>query len=114
MCEFSTESHISMYQWSNVKTYTHHRKIAENMQENKFEVKKDDTLFCVCKDGSPHSEFAFEITIQDLIKETDKLFVVHIYNQKMDEYYNFRKTLLKGRDQIDICTNCTEGCKVWA
>lgn len=29
-------------------------------------------------------------------------------------YNNFRKQLLKGRDQIDICTNCTEGCKVWA
>lgn len=30
------------------------------------------------------------------------------------EYHRFRTTLLKGRDQIDICTNCTEGCKVWA
>lgn len=29
-------------------------------------------------------------------------------------YQNFRKQLLKGRDTIDICTNCTEGCKVWA
>jgi radical SAM protein with 4Fe4S-binding SPASM domain len=29
-------------------------------------------------------------------------------------YRAFRKQLLKGRDQIDICTNCTEGCKVWA
>lgn len=29
-------------------------------------------------------------------------------------YYDFRRQLLKGRDQIDICTNCTEGCKVWA
>lgn len=29
-------------------------------------------------------------------------------------YYHFRSTLLKGRDQIDICRNCTEGCKVWA
>lgn len=28
-------------------------------------------------------------------------------------YNDFRKKLLKGRDQIDICTNCTEGCKVW-
>ena len=28
-------------------------------------------------------------------------------------YAAFRQTLLKGRDQIDICTNCTEGCKVW-
>lgn len=29
-------------------------------------------------------------------------------------YHAFRSSLLKGRDQIDICTNCTEGCKVWA
>lgn len=28
-------------------------------------------------------------------------------------YQNFRTQLLQGRDQIDICTNCTEGCKVW-
>lgn len=28
-------------------------------------------------------------------------------------YNQFRQSLLKGRDQIDICTNCTEGCKVW-
>ena len=31
-----------------------------------------------------------------------------------EAYYSFRKTLLKGRDKIEICTNCTEGCKVWA
>ncbi len=30
------------------------------------------------------------------------------------EYDAFRRMLLQGRDQIDICTNCTEGCKVWA
>jgi radical SAM protein with 4Fe4S-binding SPASM domain len=29
-------------------------------------------------------------------------------------YSNFRNQLSKGRDQIDICTNCTEGCKVWS
>jgi len=28
-------------------------------------------------------------------------------------YQHFRRQLLQGRDQIDICTNCTEGCKVW-
>jgi len=28
-------------------------------------------------------------------------------------YNDFRTKLLSGRDQIDICTNCTEGCKVW-
>ena len=31
-----------------------------------------------------------------------------------EAYFNFRKKLLQGRGQIDICTNCTEGCKVWA
>ena len=30
-----------------------------------------------------------------------------------DNYQSFRMELLKGRDQIDICTNCTEGCDVW-
>ena len=29
-------------------------------------------------------------------------------------YDDFRKKLLTGRKEIDICTNCTEGCKVWA
>lgn len=28
-------------------------------------------------------------------------------------YQRFRETLFKGRQEIDICTNCTEGCKVW-
>ena len=31
-----------------------------------------------------------------------------------EDYDKLRKQLLKGRDQIDICKNCTEGCKVWA
>ncbi len=28
-------------------------------------------------------------------------------------YRRFRQRLLKGRKEIDICTNCTEGCSVW-
>jgi radical SAM protein with 4Fe4S-binding SPASM domain len=31
-----------------------------------------------------------------------------------EDYGKFRRSLLKGRNEIDICTNCTEGCKVWA
>ena len=30
-----------------------------------------------------------------------------------EPYQKFRTALLHGRDKIDICTNCTEGCKVW-
>ncbi|MEN0003207.1 MAG: radical SAM/SPASM domain-containing protein [Bacteroidota bacterium] len=29
-------------------------------------------------------------------------------------YTSFRQQLFKGRETIDICQNCTEGCKVWA
>lgn len=32
---------------------------------------------------------------------------------KNKAYQGFRTQILKGRDQIDICTNCTEGCSVW-
>lgn len=28
-------------------------------------------------------------------------------------YRSFRSRILQGRSEIDICTNCTEGCKVW-
>jgi radical SAM protein with 4Fe4S-binding SPASM domain len=36
---------------------------------------------------------------------------VNIWNNK--SYKNFRSKILKGRDQIDICNNCSEGCKVF-
>jgi radical SAM protein with 4Fe4S-binding SPASM domain len=29
------------------------------------------------------------------------------------DYKNFRAQLMQGRETIDICTNCTEGCSVW-
>lgn len=32
---------------------------------------------------------------------------------KGETYSNFRKLLLKGRKEIDICKNCSEGLKVW-
>jgi radical SAM protein with 4Fe4S-binding SPASM domain len=31
-----------------------------------------------------------------------------------EQYNNFRKAILKSRKEIDICTNCTEGTKVWS
>lgn len=29
------------------------------------------------------------------------------------QYNSFRRSILKGRNQIDICQNCSEGAKVW-
>jgi hypothetical protein len=31
-----------------------------------------------------------------------------------DAYKKFRSAILKGRKEIDICTNCSEGTKVYA
>ena len=31
-----------------------------------------------------------------------------------NSYHNFRSDILKGRNNIEICNNCSEGCKVWA
>ncbi len=31
-----------------------------------------------------------------------------------EAYQNFRAAILRSRSEIDICTNCTEGTKVWA
>ncbi len=31
-----------------------------------------------------------------------------------DAYNHFRRSVLKSRSQIDICTNCTEGTQVWS
>lgn len=30
-----------------------------------------------------------------------------------ESYNQFRRSILKGRNQIDICTNCSEGTEVW-
>lgn len=30
-----------------------------------------------------------------------------------EAYQQFRARIFRGRQHIDICTNCTEGCKVW-
>ena len=32
---------------------------------------------------------------------------------KQQEYIDFRRKILKGRGEIDICSNCSEGVKVW-
>jgi len=33
---------------------------------------------------------------------------------KGEQYNSFRNAILKSRKEIDICTNCTEGTKVWS
>lgn len=32
---------------------------------------------------------------------------------QQSRYHGFRKKILQGRNKIEICSNCTEGCKIW-
>lgn len=64
--------------------------ILHYMQSKSFEILPEETAFCLGVDGSVHSEQAFELTMKELLKESDKLLIVHIFNSQMDECYNFR------------------------
>lgn len=44
--------------------------------------------------------------------ELHQLSFAEIWNG--ERYHEFRKMLMKGRDTIDICSNCSEGSAVWA
>ena len=59
-------------------------------EENEIPKKTFEEInFCISVDGSQHSEQAFEIVTEDLMKKHDKLIIIHIYNTQMDERYNY-------------------------
>ena len=53
----------------------------------------------------------FDKDAKHQLGELDSFSMSQIWRSK--SYQNFRKSILKGRNQIDICTNCTEGSKVF-
>ncbi len=53
----------------------------------------------------------FDKDAQHVLGDLSKNSLSKIFYQQ--KYSDFRAELFKGRDQIDICKNCTEGCKVW-
>lgn len=53
----------------------------------------------------------FDKDAQHKLGDLKKMSFAEIW--KSDAYVQFRTKLLKGRKEIDICTNCTEGCKVF-
>ncbi len=53
----------------------------------------------------------FDKDAQHRLGDLKKLSFAEIWKSK--PYHDFRTKLMKGRKEIDICTNCTEGCKVW-
>jgi radical SAM protein with 4Fe4S-binding SPASM domain len=55
---------------------------------------------CFDKDGS--------FSLGDLTEQT------FLRAWKGKKYRHFRQTVFSGRDQLEICKNCTEGTKVWA
>lgn len=53
----------------------------------------------------------FDKDAQHVLGSIDKTDFTTVW--KSEAYSNFRKSVLTGRNQIDICKNCSEGAKVW-
>jgi len=53
----------------------------------------------------------FDKDAHHVLGETTKASFLGIW--KSPAYHNFRQLILHSRSKIDICTNCTEGTKVW-
>ncbi len=94
--------------------YSRYRKLSDNTYELKRTAKNEcwklwhATLMtwdgqilpcCFDKDGQHPMGVVENRTLQE------------IWNSS--KYKDFRSKVNKGRDQIDICSNCSEGCSVW-
>lgn len=53
----------------------------------------------------------FDKDAQHVLGSLDKMDFNTVWNSEF--YSNFRKAVLTGRNQIEICKNCSEGAKVW-
>ena len=64
-------------------------KVASN---TKLQIVSDAnaTLFCISVDGSSHSDTAFNIVSEEFLKLSSSMLVVHIYNEKYNEHFNWR------------------------
>jgi radical SAM protein with 4Fe4S-binding SPASM domain len=54
----------------------------------------------------------FDKDAQHILGEMDKADFPSIWKSK--SYRSFRQAILTGRNQLEICKNCSEGAKVWA
>jgi radical SAM protein with 4Fe4S-binding SPASM domain len=54
----------------------------------------------------------FDKDAQHVLGTIEQIPFTEIWNHK--KYRDFRQAVLTGRNQIDICQNCSEGAKVWA
>lgn len=54
----------------------------------------------------------FDKDAEHVLGDLNKDSFADVWNS--DRYRSFRATLLRSRNEIDMCKNCTEGTKVWA
>lgn len=61
----------------------------EEYRRRQFAKNEDHNLYCVCVDGSKHSNYGFELVVHHFLKPEERLLLVHIFNEKLDEQYNY-------------------------
>jgi len=99
-----TIDYYSRYQQNNNGTYSIKNKMANHCWKlwHSCVITWDGTVVPCCFDKDATHQLG------DLKDTTFK----HLWQG--GKYHKFRTALLKGRGEIDICKNCTEGTKVWA
>ena len=65
------------------------KKQKEDYARKIFCKNDEENLYCVCVDGSKHSEYSFDFVAHYLLKPDERLLLIHIFNDKLDDIYNY-------------------------
>jgi len=78
-----------------------------------YEINRDEIFYAIQNGGAYMNEEKIFVSEENSLNKS--LIDTSFQEIWQNETYNsFRSSLLKSREEIDICKNCTEGTKVWA
>ena len=106
--------------------HPNHPLIPENKKYSRYKFKGEEAIIknklenscwrlwssCVMTWDGKIVPCCFDKDAKKQMGDVSKINLNEIWDGK--EYFNFRKSILKSRKEIDICANCSEGTKVWA
>ncbi len=97
-----------------IEKYSRYRKKADGTYEVKYDIQNECWKMwhsAVLTWDGKMIPCCFDKDAQHVMGDTTVHSLVDIWNS--DSYQSFRIQLIHGRDEIEICTNCSEGCKVF-
>ena len=98
-----------------IERYSRYKKSADGTYRLKYALTNDCWKMwhsCVVTWNGLVVPCCFDKDAQHILGDTREHDLMTVW--KSDKARKFRKQLLKGRSEIEICANCSEGCSVWA